>query len=154
MKVPTMPNVRLLSIVLLCGVSSAGASEALPQGAYAITATLEIPNINAPPWQATRYVCLDPGKAVAGLPVPVLSPNNPYGSCTAEALVRTPGGLRYHIACPGRGSARADASYLLSPDGFRGRIAMVLGAKNMTLTETQIGHRLGDCAPATATAQP
>lgn len=149
-----MANARLLSTVLLCVASSAGATEPLPQGAFAIDAVLQIPNIYSPPWKATRYVCLDPGKSAALMPIPVLSPNNPFSACKAEQLVRTDAKLRYHIACPGRGAARAEASYVLSADGFRGQIAMVLGAKNMTLTEIQVGRRLGDCADAAAIAQP
>jgi hypothetical protein len=31
---------------------------------------------------------------------------------------------------------------------------MVLGGKNMTLSEYQVGRRLGDCAAATAAAGP
>ena len=149
-----MLNVRLVSILLLCMASSAGATEALPPGAYAIDAALQIPNLNGPSWKATRYVCLDPSQPGLRMPVPVLSPNNPFGACAAEQLVRTDTELRYHIVCPGRGAARAEASYRLAPDGFRGQIAMVLGAKNMTLTEFQTGHRLGDCEPAAAAAQP
>ena len=88
------------------------------------------------------------------MPVPVLSPNNPFGACAAERLVRTGTELRYHIACPGRGAARVEASYKLAPNGFHGQIAMVLGAKNMTLTEFQTAHRLGDCGPHAAASQP
>lgn len=149
-----MSNTRLLSAVLMCVASSAGASEPSPHGAFAVEAVLQIPHIYSPPWKATRYVCLNPGERGAPLPIPVLSPNNPFGACHAEDVVQTDRELRYHITCPGRGAARAEASYTLSPDGFRGYIAIVLGAKNMTLTEIQVGRRLGECAPTTASAQP
>ena len=149
-----MPNLRLIAALLLCMASATAAAELLPPGAYAIDAALQIPNLNGPSWKATRHVCLDPDKPGAGLPVPVLSPNNPFAACWAEQPVRTGTELRYRIVCPGRGAARADAVYNFSPDGFRGRIAMVLGAKNMTLMELQTGHRLGDCGPAAAAAQP
>jgi hypothetical protein len=33
-------------------------------------------------------------------------------------------------------------------DAFTGRIAMVMGAKNMTMTEVQHGRRIGECSPA------
>lgn len=149
-----MPTIGLVAALLLCVVSAAEATEALPPGAYAVEVALQIPNVAGPSWQATRHVCLQTGTADLGMPVPVLSPNNPFAGCKAERLVRTDGELRYHIACPGRDAARADAAYALSPEGFRGRIAMVLGAKNMTLIEYQTGHRLGDCEPAAAAAQP
>ena len=54
--------------------------------------------------------------------------------------------LGYAIACPGRDTMRASAAYRLTPDGFRGRVAMIMGAKNMTMTEVQAGRRLGTCA--------
>ena len=149
-----MPAARPVAAFILCWSAGAGAAAAAPQGAYAIDVALQIPNVGGPSWTATRHVCLDSGEPGAHLPVPVLSPNNPYGACTAERLVRTETELRYHIVCPGRDAARADVSYALAPDGFRGRIAMVLGAKNMTLIEYQTGHRLGDCGPAAAAAQP
>ena len=33
-------------------------------------------------------------------------------------------------------------------DAFTGRIAMVMGAKNMTMTEVQHARRVGECSPA------
>ena len=38
--------------------------------------------------------------------------------------------------------------YELSSNAFTGRIAMVMGAKNMTMTEVQRAHRIGECNPA------
>ena len=34
-------------------------------------------------------------------------------------------------------------------NAFSGRIAMVMGAKNMTMTEVQRARRIGECSPAT-----
>src|SRR4051812_27809790 len=39
-------------------------------------------------------------------------------------------------------TAKAQATYTLLPNEFKGRIAMVLGGKNMTMREVQVGHRL------------
>ena len=75
-----------------------------------------------------------------------------YISDKAELVKGTLLGNR--IVCPGRDSARALASYDLSADGFRGEVAMLLGGKNMTLTEHQVGRRLGECGAAAATAAP
>ncbi|MGD9512425.1 MAG: DUF3617 domain-containing protein, partial [Geminicoccaceae bacterium] len=88
------------------------------------------------------------------LQVPILSPNNPFTGCEARDLERSATQLRYRIVCPGRDSARALARYQLSADGFRGEVAMLLGGKNMTLSEHQVGRRLGDCAPGTAAVGP
>ena len=38
--------------------------------------------------------------------------------------------------------------YKLSSNAFTGRIAMVMGAKNMTMTEVQHARRIGECSPA------
>jgi hypothetical protein len=38
--------------------------------------------------------------------------------------------------------------YELSTNAFTGRIAMVMGAKNMTMTEVQHARRIGECSPA------
>jgi hypothetical protein len=38
--------------------------------------------------------------------------------------------------------------YELSSNAFTGRIAMVMGAKNMTMTEVQHARRIGECSPA------
>ena len=35
-----------------------------------------------------------------------------------------------------------------SSDAFTGHIAMVMGAKNMTMTEVQHARRVGECSPA------
>jgi hypothetical protein len=58
--------------------------------------------------------------------------------------------LSFDILCDGRGAARARAVYTLMPRGFEGRIAMVMGGKNMTMTEVQAGHRVGSCDMAGA----
>jgi hypothetical protein len=56
--------------------------------------------------------------------------------------------LEYDIVCAGRDAPRAKAIYTLAPAELRGRISITMGAKNMTMTEVQIGHRLGNCATA------
>jgi hypothetical protein len=35
-----------------------------------------------------------------------------------------------------------------SSNKFTGRVAMVMGAKNMTMTEVQHARRIGECSPA------
>ena len=129
--------------------AAANAAEWPPSGAYAVTSVLEIPHVGGPAWHGTRFVCLGAARDEA-IPVPVLTLNNPFAGCAARDLVRTATSLRYRIVCPGRDAARAVAAYRLRPDGFTGEIAMVLGAKDMTLTERQVGRREGGCAAAAA----
>ena len=74
-----------------------------------------------------------------------MSANNPLASCPASDVERDGATLRFDILCEGRGAARARAVYKLRPNAFEGRIAMVMGGKNMTMTEVQNGRRVGSC---------
>jgi len=87
---------------------------------------------------------LKPGE----IPVPVVSANNPFAKCSATNVIADGLKLEYDIVCPERGSARAHAIYKVSSDAFTGRVAMVMGAKNMTMTELQHARRIGDCISA------
>jgi len=40
---------------------------------------------------------------------------------------------------------------MFSASTFSGRVAMVTGAKNMTMTEIQHGRWIGECSPGSAT---
>jgi hypothetical protein len=121
------------------------ADEPLPGGLYEITSRLELPHVERWAIDKKSSVCLGPAR---GLPLPVLSDNNPFRHCVATALTFGHGRLEYDIACPGRADASAHAAYAITPGGFSGRIAMVLGAKNMTMTEVQDGLRTGECETA------
>lgn len=126
----------------------------LPAGSYAITARLELPHLERWAIDKTTTICLS-GQAAGGqIPIPILSANNPYASCAAANLVIDHGKLEYDVICPGRGAAKAHATYLLGADHFAGRVAMVMGGKNMTMSEVQRARRVGDCGsrrPATPT---
>jgi hypothetical protein len=78
----------------------------------------------------------------------VLSANNPLASCPAQNVEREGAELRFDIRCAGRGAAWAHAVYTLRLAAFEGLIAMVMGGKNMTMTEVQKGRRVGPCDPA------
>jgi hypothetical protein len=70
----------------------------------------------------------------------------PFSGCQARDLVQDGQSLTYEIACEGRETARAHASYVLLSYQFSGRIAVTLGGKNMTMTEVQRGRRIGNCS--------
>jgi hypothetical protein len=132
---------------LACTVADTALAEppALPPaGAYEVEVRIEIPNVGGWSWQGTSRVCLPHARA-GGPPFPVLSANNPFAACRVGNLEQSGTRLEYDILCEGRGAARAHAAYTILPDGFSGRIAIVLGAKNMTMRELQAGRRVGDC---------
>jgi Protein of unknown function (DUF3617) len=140
----------LFAAGLLAAVAQAGPNgPVLQDGAYAVQVRLELPNVL--PWTApasTTTICLPDDGANGALPV--LSANNPLAKCPAENVEREGAVLRFDIRCTGRGAAWAHAVYTLGPAAFEGRIAMVMGGKNMTMTEVQHGRRIGPCDPPAA----
>jgi hypothetical protein len=128
---PARPEVRLLT----------------QTGSYEITARLELPNLERWAVDKTAIICVPPALNNNEVPIPIVSANNPYAKCSAKNLTVQSNKLEYDIVCPGRGAAKGHAIYILSNDTFSGRVAMVLGAKNMTMTEVQQARRIGNCNP-------
>jgi hypothetical protein len=132
---------------MLAIAAGARAGDVPAPGLYAITARLELPHLERWAVDRTRLACLaDPAR----LPLPVLNAGTGLSGCPAEQVHRAGQRLSYRIVCPGRAAARAVARYELEAQGFRGRIAIVMGGKNMTMTEVQTARRLGGCEAATA----
>jgi Protein of unknown function (DUF3617) len=119
-------------------------------GSYEVTARLELPPVQR--WAVDKIAIICILSVRGGGQLPVLSANNPFAKCTAANLVIEGATLQYDIVCPERGAARAHATYSISPDKFTGHVAMVMGAKNMTMTEVQRARRVGDCGPADSPA--
>jgi hypothetical protein len=129
--------------------SLAWAEWRLPQGgSYEITARLELPHLERWSVDKKTIVCLPNFRRGDEIPIPVVSTNNPFAKCTASNLTANSPKLEYDIVCPGRGAAKGHATYILSFETFSGRVAMVMGGKNMTMTEVQQARRIGDCDPA------
>jgi hypothetical protein len=139
----------VVSLILLAGSGEAGEAS-LQAGAYAIRHRLELPHVER--WAVERIDVACIPETLGSEPpepmLPILSANMPFKRCIAKAWQLSDRRLDYDIVCPGRGAAKAHASYVLSGDGFTGRIFMTMGAKNMTMTEVQSGRRLGSCAVA------
>ena len=133
----------------LAGIAQAGPEDvALEAGAYEVRVRLELPNVRHGA-ATTATICVPYAGGTSGAPFPVLSGNNPLARCPASNLRRDGATLTFDILCEGRGSAWGRAVYRFGPGTFEGRIAMVMGGKNMTMTEVQSGRRVGPCAPAT-----
>jgi hypothetical protein len=121
----------------------------LPQGgSYELTARLELPHLERWAVDKTTIVCLPNLRSGDEIPIPVVSANNPFAKCSAANLIANGRELEYDIVCPGRGAAKGHATYILSTETFSGRVAMVMGGKNMTMTEVQQARRIGECGPA------
>ena len=131
---------------LLMAVEFAGAgSAALPDGAYEVVSRLELPHVERWAVDQITKICIMGSERPDAVPIPVLSANNPFAECAAANFVARGASVEYDIVCPGRASATAHARYMIAPAGFTGRVAMVMAAKNMTMTEVVRGRRLGDC---------
>jgi hypothetical protein len=135
-------------VAMLAQPGSARADQLTPRsGMYEITVRLELPHVERWAVDQTVTICLPATKGSGEIPVPVLSANNPFAKCAATNLTTNGATLQYDIICPGRGAAKAHAIYTLAADTFAGRVMMVMGGKNMTMTELQRGRRRGDCGP-------
>jgi len=144
---PACAAIAVAALLLPTGRAEAEALP-LPSGWYEITSRLELPHLERWAIDRTARVCLSGPDTSGAIPVPVLSANAPFATCTATNLTAGGATLTYDIVCPGRDAARAHAAYALAPDRFAGRVAMIMGAKNMTMTEVQHARRIGDCEPA------
>lgn len=141
--------VSTLVAAILAGTDPLSGDPLWPQsGSYEVTFRLELPHLERWAIDVTKTLCLSRPMAGSGVPFPVLSPNTPFANCSPAHLAIDHGTMDYDIVCPGRGAARAHASYTVGPNGVAGRVAMVMGAKNMTMTEVQHLRRVGDCNSA------
>jgi Protein of unknown function (DUF3617) len=145
-----MPGLRTASFIIAAGILAGSAQagpedSALQSGSYEVTFRLEIPHVENWAVDKTTTICVPNAAEAYDAALPVLSGNNPLAKCPARNIQRDGATLRFDISCPGRNAARARAVYTLTPRTFKGRIAMVMGGKNMTMTEVQVGHRIGSC---------
>ena len=141
----------IVLVGVLAGIARADQEEALLQGgSYEVKFRLELPHVEEWAIDKTSTICIPRAAGTSDPPLPVLSGNNPLANCPARNIVRDGASLKFDIVCDGRNAARARAVYTLMPGGFKGRIWMVMGAKNMTMTEVQVGHRVGSCDLARA----
>jgi hypothetical protein len=131
----------LLALVPLLAVAG---PPAVAPGLYAIEVRLGLPNVLevGPPTTLTR--CLTAPEIESGQAFFVRS-ENPLRACALTDYAATGASVRYRIRCPGPNAASADAEFQTTAAGYRGVIRMVMGGKNMTMSETQVAARIGEC---------
>lgn len=127
-------------IILAAGalVTPVTAGEMVP-GLYEITYHMEMPHLERYALPGSASIC------IRGVPFPVFSGNGAFDGCEVKDRRSDAEGLHYTLACKGASGARAFALYKPEAGGFRARILVKLGAKNMTLTEVQVGRRVANC---------
>jgi hypothetical protein len=144
-----MRRAGLVALVSTAGLAQghAGDAAALREGAYEVEVRLELPHVDDATARQTVTVCIVEAARDGTFGLAVLSANNPLARCPAENVRLAGDTLTFDIICQGGNAARGAATYALSIDRFRGRIAMKMGGKNMTMSETQSGRRIGACEP-------
>ena len=147
-----MTILRRFLVPMIATVLSAAAvaeeGHGLRSGLYEIEYSLELPHLERYAIVRSATFCIDARRHAFGPPIPVMGANNAFEGCAVENLRSSGSFMAYDIACRGRDAARAHALYRKDGDTFKGRVAMIMGAKNMTMTEVQAGRRLGNCSLA------
>jgi hypothetical protein len=141
------------AFAVLANGASAQTEPPLEPGSYEVAYRLELPHVERWAINRTTTICVLDRQEAGALPLPILSGNMPFAGCTSTNWLRDGVTLTYTILCEGRDAAKARAVYRLAPGTFHGRVFMVMGAKNMTMTEVQRGRRVGACDGARASVE-
>jgi hypothetical protein len=134
----------MCAVVALAATGSNAAEPLLTAGPYQIEVRIVLPNVQdvAAPMVLNR--CLSADDLKSGQAFFVRS-DNPLRNCDLLDYQATDGTASYRIACLGPNRGRAVGVFETTATTYRGSIKMNMGGKNMTMSETQIGKRIGDC---------
>ncbi len=135
---------RAIVTAALAAIGSAVAASLLTPGLYRIEVRIALPNVQdvAAPLVVSR--CVSAADVESGRAFFVLS-ENPLRQCELLDYENTGSKATYRIACPGPNRGSAVGVFDTSATAYRGSIKMNMGGKNMTMSETQVGRRIGDC---------
>jgi hypothetical protein len=143
---PRAPShvVRAFAASALALGAGAQAAPALTPGLYRTEVHIALPNVPRAAAPLVVIRCLNSADLESGRAFSVLSAN-PLARC--DMLDYEWGGdlVTYRIYCPGPNRGSAQAAFKTAATSYRGSIRMNMGGKNMTLSETQVGRRIGDC---------
>ena len=135
-------------ILLALAPALAEESEArLQPGRYLVKVRLELPRLSPADVIKDVTICIyDTASPATALRV--LSTNNPLGDCPVHGRMITGDAVSFDVACQGSNAAKEGLGRVrVTRRQQRGRIAMKMGGKNMTMTEYQSGCRIGPCKP-------
>jgi hypothetical protein len=135
---------RTSVLAVLAATASVAADPLLAPGLYRVEVRIALPNVQdaAAPFVVTR--CVSPADLESGEAFSILS-KNPLRNCDLLNYQVTDGAVSYRIACPGPNKGSAVAVFKTTATTYRGSIQMNMGGKNMTMSETQAGTRMGNC---------
>jgi hypothetical protein len=128
----------------LAATACSAAEPAPAPGLYEVEVRIALPNVQdvAAPTVLTR--CLSALDLESGQAFFVLS-DNPLKNCPLLDYEAAADSATYRIACPGPNMGRAVGVFDLAATRYRGIITINMGGKNMTMSETQVGRRIGEC---------
>lgn len=144
MKHASSHAVRACAAAALLLGAAAQAAPALTPGLYRIEVHIALPNVPhvAAPLVVIR--CLSSADLESGQAFFVLS-DNPLARCDLLDYQWGEGLVTYRIDCRGPNRGSAQAAFQTTDMSYRGSIRMNMGGKNMTLSETQAGRKIGSC---------
>lgn len=128
---------------LLMGSSATQALDLNP-GLYEIEVRIALPNVQNVAAPITITQCISADDLRSGRAFFVLS-DNPLQTCELVDYRAAENTFSYRMVCPGPNRGSAFAEFETTPKTYRGAIQMNMGGKNMTMSETQLGKRVGDC---------
>lgn len=131
-------------IAALAATESNAADLSLTPGLYLVEVRISLPNVQdvAAPIVLTR--CISPADLKSGQAFFVLS-DNPLKNCDLLDYQAAADTVAYRIVCRGPNMGSAVGLFEATGTAYRGSIKMNMGGKNMTMSETQVGKRIGDC---------
>jgi len=150
MKAKTLLCQLWTAMALLTQVAVAVAAEpgvTLTPGLYEISVSLELPHVESAGASKQTTQCLSAADTSSAYGLAVLSENNPLARCAKRDVRQEGGTVSFEVACEGVNAAFGKATFQVMGEAFSGRIEMKMGGKNMTMTETQRGKRIGACQP-------
>ena len=134
----------MLTAAIVIAAALPALADAVPRaGLYRVAVTLELPNVRGEMPFRTVERCIAAEQPEAAFFAIVSSPQ--IAECPVVHRARQGARLEVEVVCARVNTGRASARFELAETGYTGRIAVTMGGKNMTLTETQRAQRIGDC---------
>ena len=121
---------------------SSVAAEDLRPGRYQVAVEITLPNIDTSDYDFQTEICWR-GTSAPGMPLGPMGPG-PLRDCPS-VVSDTTDGLLVETICEGPNAGWAVSIYHPTPTGFKGRIDMNMGGKNMRVGEIQRARWLGPC---------
>jgi uncharacterized protein DUF3617 len=137
----------LTTITLVAGLQATWADAADPTlspGLYQVEVRISLPNVQDVAAPLVLKRCIVRADLESGRAFFVLS-DNPLKTCDLVDYEATADTAIYRIVCPGPNRGSAVGTFETSTTAYRGTIKMNMGGKNMTMSEVQVGKRVGDC---------